>query len=912
VTGLRMAQKEEDMQTNVSRRRENKNDSKGFALISVLLLLLVLSGIAFALMYTVNTEQHLQRNDQGNGLAYYSAEAGMEKMMSDLGDLYNLQTAPTKAQIEAIACLPATPCPNQPSPAALNGTTFTDYSINVPLAADGVNPLCNPSTVSSGPNKGLIATVCPMTLNATAVRPGGEEVKLIRNVEIALIPVFQFGVFCNGDCSFFAGPQFDFSGRVHTNSNLFLASNPGPLTFGNQIRVVFDVVRDTLGNGVAITTSGHTGPVYIPTNTAGCPQGGGSTGTCRALQYTGPDEGSAIGGTIQPPGIPTAGGNPNPNWTTISTGAPPAGYNSFILAGPAVTPLVLPFVKGNTQPIEIIRRGIVGEPALTAVSRLYNKAQIRVLLSDDPTELKGGVADPDNVRLANVAPTTGLGLPTPFAEENALVDPDWTGGGYNDAATGTPPTQTKNLIDGYLRVEYRDNTGNYNAVTRQWLKLGFARTTQALPDSEHGVNNDGLAILLFQQTRDTTAPLPPLSPPPGNNTNYYPINMYDQREGAFRDINDGVCTINGVMNLVDIDVKNLQAWLIANPQVEGVTQNGYILYFSDRRGMLTDPLTGPPLNPVPIRTGAYGFDDVVNEASSTGTPNGVWDQGEAPTPVGGVNTVNTWGKINLGKGFNAAGAPIPTPNATVPSTVPLPASNSCAVARKNWVSGARHGVRLVNGSLGNLPIRPVAIADPDNTGGFTLASENPAYIVANYNANDALGFGTPGDGSPHASAAVIADTVSLLSNQWSDKNSFAIPTNVDPKQGPARLATKDGWYRVAIASGKNRNFSWAATALLPSGKAPSTDFGTDGGVHNFLRFLENWGGRTLNYRGSMVDLYYSAYATGVFKCCSTVYSPPARKYFFDIEFQQNNHLPPGTPRFQDVVNTGFRQDFSNR
>ncbi|HEY6305251.1 MAG TPA: hypothetical protein VI488_02180 [Candidatus Angelobacter sp.] len=737
----------------------------------------------------------------------------------------------------------------------------------------------------------------------TALRPGGEEVKMIRNVEIALIPVFQFGVFSSSDLSFFAGPQFDFSGRVQTNGNLFLASNPGPLTFHGQIRVVFDVVRDTLANGLAITTSGHTGAVYIPTSAGGCPLGGGSSNTCRAMLFTGPDEGSAFGGTLQPPGIPTAGGIANNNappsdWNTISTGPstppPPAGYNSFILSGSTgATALNLPFVGGNTQPIEIIRRPIAGEAVLTTTSRLYTKAQIRVLLSDDPTELKGGAADPDNVRLANVPVTVALGLPVPFAEESSAVDPDWTGAGYNGVASiGDPTNPTKNLIDGYLRVEYRDNTGNYNPVTRQWLALGFSRG-QALPDSEHGVFNDGKAILLFQQLRDAAKPLPPLSVPPGKN-DWYPINMYDQREGGFRDVNNGICRINGVMNLVDIDVGNLQAWLAAHPAVEGQTQNGYILYFSDRRGMLPDPLSTPVPN---LKTGAYGFDDVVNEPISTGSPDGVWEQGEAQNSAG---KVNNWGQNNLGEGFSTAGTPITPPD------TPLP---NCATARKNWVSGARHGVRLVNGTLGNLPIRPVPIPDLNDTGGFTLASENPAYIVANYNASDAAGFTNL---SPHASAAVIADTVTLLSRQWSDQTSFAIPSNVDPTKGPARNAANDGWFRVAIASGKNQNFSWAKTAKLPGGNPVSSDFGTDGGVHNFLRFLENWGGRTLNYQGSMVSLYYSAYATGIFKCCATVYSPPTRAYAFDIDFQQLDHLPPGTPRFQDVVNLGFRQDFSNR
>jgi Tfp pilus assembly protein PilX len=903
------------MQTNVSLRHRTKQDSRGFALIAVLLLLLILSGIAVALMFTVNTEQHLQRNDSGNGLAYYGAEAGMEKMMSDLGDLYDADAAPNAATVAAIACPPNIACPNQPIASFLNGTNFTDYSINVPLAADGVSALCNSGAVSGGPNQGLIAETCPMTLNVTALRPSGEEVKMVRQVEVALIPVFQFGVFSSSDLSYFAGPTFDFSGRVQTNGNLFLAANtPGPTTFHGQIRAAFDVVRDTLANGLAITTSGHTQPVYIPTTAGGCPQGGGAVPGCRALQYTGPNEGSAFRGTLQPPFIPTAGGIANNNappsdWSTISTGAPPNGYAGNILSGSTgATPLNLPFVKGNVQPIEIIRRGIAGEGKLTATSRLYNKAQIRVLLSDDPSEL--GPNDGQNIRLANsgglpfTVPTGAPGYTSTFiAEEKTAVDGDWTGEGYTGVASGG--TSTKNLIDGYLRVEYRDSTGAYHPVTTAWLALGFARR-QAIPDDEHFRPNNihPQAILLFQQPRDSSPGPPPVPlPNPTTKNDWYPINMYDQREGGFRDVDDGNCRINGVMNLVDIDVHNLARWLAVNPQVEGVSQNGYILYFSDRRGMLPDANPFPPYDAfAPIKTGAYGFDDVVNEANSDGSPNSVLDQGEAANPAG---TVNFWGQANLGQGFSATGAAILPPNITLP----------CATGRKNWVSGARHGVRLVNGSQlgslvnGTLPIRPVAISDPNNTGGFTLASENPAYIVANYNASDANAAGT-GFVDPHASAAVIADTVSLLSNLWSDANSFAFPTHVASR--PASNTAGNAWFRVAIASGKNRNFSWNATASLPSGLRPSTDFGTDGGVHNFLRFLESWGGQRLNYTGSMVSLYYSAYATGVFKCCKTVYAPPSRGYAFDIEFQALDHLPPGTPRFEDVVNLGFRQDFTNR
>ena len=54
------------------------------------------------------------------------------------------------------------------------------------------------------------------------------------------------------------------------------------------------------------------------------------------------------------------------------------------------------------------------------------------------------------------------------------------------------------------------------------------------------------------------------------------------------------CTTNGVMNAVEIDVGNLTRWLDGGitghgGNVDYQEQNGYVLYFSDRRGMLLNP-----------------------------------------------------------------------------------------------------------------------------------------------------------------------------------------------------------------------------------------------------------------------------------------------------------------------------------
>jgi hypothetical protein len=179
------------------------------------------------------------------------------------------------------------------------------------------------------------------------------------------------------------------------------------------------------------------------------------------------------------------------------------------------------------------------------------------------------------------------------------------------------PTTTWNLIDGYLRVEYKDVNGNWNPVTMEWLQLGFARGLT--PPTAPGTNPiNPNAILLLQEPADRRGdsivnlpydhaglppvcnhvnggsgkcdrwsnPLPPefevdsLMPTPPSTSpspwlgvttsltgaqsvsmnNWYPINFYDAREGEPRDTNWGnnSCTANGVMNAVEIDVGNLK------------------------------------------------------------------------------------------------------------------------------------------------------------------------------------------------------------------------------------------------------------------------------------------------------------------------------------------------------------------
>ena len=670
-----------------------------------------------------------------------------------------------------------------------------------------------------------MADIIPVTLSVTAQESNGEVAELTREVGISRIPVFQFGVFSEGDLSYFPSADFPFQGRVHTNGNLFLANGfASGLVFHSRITAAGEVIRTELANGLLTATYGLDQLVKIPNAPNGCE---GSRPACRDLQS---NEGSKTGGPAS---------SDNPTWTSLSEST----YQGMILNGDTgAKALRLPFVNSGADPIELIHRPPTGEdPAsILSRSRLYNLAQIRVLISDNVADLPGGMG----VRLANVAPYYSGGNYGATNTAFAAVDAD-----YSPFANGVP------LIEGYLLVQSRQADSSYNDVTMEWLNLGIAR-------------DNPNALLKFQEIHDWS-PLDGL-PDSGHLLNdpddSWPLSLYDAREAEVR---DGYfftnCALGGIMNLVELDVGNLRQWLggvlgTTGTQVESVSQNGYLLYFSDRRGML--PNGGGD------RVG-YGYEDLINPAAAAGAPNGVLDAGEDVNQNG---VLDTYGASNLGDGFGVANG---DPTLRIPCTTGTP------VARIERVSGARHALKLVNGTLGNLP-----------TPGFTVGSENPVYVQGDYNAN--TGFG-----DPHAAAAIVADGVTFLSNNWADYMSFKYPASLFFRTSTAT------WYRVAVAAGKN--LTWAHP-----GWSPNLNDGMDGGVRYLLRSLERWvTGQAFNYQGSLASLYTSQYGVGVYKCCNTAFFIADLNYSFDTDFLDPANLPPGTPRLQDVVALGFRQLFSS-
>ncbi|MGB7847219.1 MAG: PilX N-terminal domain-containing pilus assembly protein [Candidatus Acidiferrum sp.] len=408
---------------------------------------------------------------------------------------------------------------------------------------------------------------------------------------------------------------------------------------------------------------------------------------------------------------------------------------------------------------------------------------------------------------------------------------------------------------------------------------------------------------------------------------FWPNTLFDTREGTLRDSPMSAAnlpTLNGTMHYIEIDGANLASWFggkIGTMVTSGqgtkdpaVAPNNFVVYVSDRRGNYSksQSLTGgwPPLSYTKNETGEFGWNDIVNFPvnSTTGCPSNSLEQGEDADKT---NVLYTYGanqsylhaagvpdtvgnplaksQIGIFAGLAGTGVIANSVCPTVPGYVtdniwPMMVAANTNAARENPALFFRRAVKLTDSSL----LTAVGPCPGGTTCGLTIASENPVYIQGDYNANS----GGNNWSDPSIATSVAADAVTLLSDNWNDVNSFTTPYAETNRNAVTTF------YRTAVIAGSTPYFS------NPSGIV-GQDFGTDGGVHNFLRYIENWSGDTLNYKGSIINMFYSRQANGLFKCCNQVYSPPDRGYNFDTNFLTPALLPPRTPLLRDINTTGW-------
>ncbi|ULH14158.1 hypothetical protein MF271_02445 (plasmid) [Deinococcus sp. KNUC1210] len=159
--------------------------------------------------------------------------------------------------------------------------------------------------------------------------------------------------------------------------------------------------------------------------------------------------------------------------------------------------------------------------------------------------------------------------------------------------------------------------------------------------------------------------------------------------------------------------------------------------------------------------------------------------------------------------------------------------------------------------------------------GLTVASNQQIYLRGNYNDVN------------KKPAAVLADAINILSSAVAAGAAGDIKKTLTP----------------ATATTVNAAFLSGIDTTVPG-------WSYNGGLQNYPRLHENWGGAIFTYRGSFVSLGNSVHVQGLQACAylsdgvtqaacgvGTYYGAPTRNWDYDTSFNDVNNLPPLTPRF---------------
>lgn len=908
----------------------------GSALVIAILVMLLMMGFVVLAISRTNSETLMSANDASESRTYAAAQASLESTTRDFVEVFEKKLVPDSNDISII---------QKASVPGFDAFVFSQKIEKIKEAA--------PIVLTGGNYSGLYSLRDSWEIDSATTEANTKvKVRLKRRFYSDRIPIYQFGMFFEDDLELNRPPLFTFGGRVHTNGNLFItADSRSGIFFSSKVTAAGEIINDLWKPGTALVNGiDDQGKVYI----------NDASGKTNELK-TG--EGSVKCAGINT-GILTAAilskCAENKLWNAQKTKFQGNLDNK-------VSKLNLPLTKLGIDLVELVRRGksvgdaqnlngsLVDVTASTKDSeiiekeRFANKTGIRISLSDSQRKLPG---------CANAAGICGVRLDGALGNSIGY-QPLAMADGYQATALNA----TRMAMNGreiWIKIEtvrfgYDDAKPETADITQDILSLGVTEPAPVggeLQISGYTALNDSRSIIKLQRFSIPGASIPasgttaytsgyvidskaqnlvvryknvtsapttgcaaclPVNafalPAPSTsavssaaqedaahlkwanikNSGFlyaivpFPIQMFDSREGLANDsqaeanANFGLDKVPsaGVMSLVDIDVANLRRFLngafdgqfpqgtaFANAKKETLrakhvpSANGWVVYFSDRRGDYDFD-------------GAYDMEDIF--------PNGWLEANED------LNRNKT-----LEKDF---GREAPTYSTAVPR-------GQAATADHLYY---RRGVRLINAAT--LP----GIYNkntPDETKGFTFASENGIYVKGNYNATGAAvsltSSATPPENySPqntetHIPASIAGDAVIILSNNWNDAQSFIHPFSSDNR------VASDTVVRFAMLAGD-------AITGDKSAYAPSQFGQLNGGVHNFKRFLEKWTDKRLNYSGSLINLFNSQNNNGFQKCCATVYSPPIRDWAFDNSFQSLNRLPPGTPFIYSISFTGFQR-----
>lgn len=989
------------MKSNKKRKSEQFQRERGVALAVAVIIVAILAVVALTALTFSSTEVRIAGGDLQRTQAFYASATAIEKMTHDFSDLFRSKMRPTQSDLDTIENAP-------PSELRAEGFSFTQTLDEDAERLAALRRMQNlPTTtyprvnIPEGPYAGLYASIVPYKMSSTATNIyTGTQVKLEREFNNYLVPLFQFGIFSNEDIEIHPGPLMTFNGRIHSNGNVYALRNT---KFLNRVTMAGEFIRDSTRGGEPNTQSGNDN-VWVEVNSINVQStlGAGSVMPGSGL-VGGPNFlGSTPGTRGYYPGSPL--GIANPTWESMSIRAPQSGvpnrFGGQILTNTTgATQLKMPLELDGSSPMELIKRSLPTDTEIMAASRYHAKSQVRILI-DDETAGSGatnvaGIPAGKGVLLSAFMPTAlgngnvlrpisdagvvgGVALKQKQPSGNALPTASTVRTVKTNVPTNGPPADyvpPGSGIKGRILIEIVKPDGTSVDVTQTILSMGvtegepngivyiqrplwaaftqgsrdrsgngfdlttLTNNTQMAADGEiqnnfslldasrgfltssllSAIDDDANTNFTREAAPNTTQPL----------NQIVPINVYNVREGWFRSqLSEFSAYERGMTSVVELNMKNLARWLdgiydnnllagtnAVSTNIEGT--EGYVVYVSDRRG-------DKPKTEYTTAGATYRSTNGMVDNEDIYGPNNTLDAGEDVIDFGRDSTRGGASKKGT---LQKDTSELPDLGTTwAPPTFPATAIQRYPRAEilMKWTNPNeyfRRGVRLFNADKLSFT---AANGKLSPTKGITIASENMVYLWGNYNATGITGIPTGGSTlnnggftGAQVPASIVCDSFFALSKTWFDGLSALFPEGSGDARNlrgeDYRMAddnlpdvTQSTTVRAGIIAGTNTS---SLTAI------PGRDIDglrRNGGVINFPRFLETWNlngvTQTWNYAGSFIPLYRSTQALSNWENdTAVIYMPPRRNWSFDQTFLNPNQLPPGTPFFQYVAATGFRQ-----
>ncbi len=916
----------------------SKRKEDGSAIVIALLILTLLSAfVAFAITRTSNETLAIS-NDASESRAFSAAQGSLEVMTRNFDKIFEEKLSPDSSDLLNV---------ESSTPPGFD----TNYTFSQKITQTKASQIV---VATAGQFQGLNTLRDEWQVDTTATEKAtGVQVALRRQFYNNRVPIFQFGIFYDDDLEFHPGPRFDFGGRVHSNGSLFLMAGTG-LYFSSRVSAIGQIFTDVGRNGRPWTNWNEN--VFIKNGSGTYVQLKHDFGS--VLQSPNNGLPVFSGNPDMPVVYKSAAWNTNrslfqgnlsiepkalnlPLKIASTIANAPLDYSELIKRGKNVGDL---YNSSTTSTPNIVPVTTASEDSIvTSKERYYNKKGIRISLTNTKAKLPGcasgtgnaAVTTPCGVRLDNnsnnISSTVGNGYqPKTMADgyKATQINGDRLTGetwikiemvGINPVTNIIEPQDVTEDILSFGVTEPAPFASSLNGYGSKDSRSIIKLQRFAIPGTSIASNMsapDTNPYMTYANIGGTNYNVVQSKLTVGGNTTYpdringlitdnvdnnvcisgiqtcyvpFPIEMFDTREGIYNfTINTnsvygaGNVPLAGVMSLIDVDVDNLGKFLEGNfDSVLPTTpttfttakgralrgsdvpdSNGWVVYVSDRRGDNDFD-------------GEYDMEDVF------GNNDGILQPGEDVNNNGRLDADYLTGEAVRYTGVGSF----------------LPAAQTASVDHSYF----RRAVRLIRGSVlpGNYDS-----ANSSNTKGFTFATENGVYVKGNYNATGISSVGTPtqpADYIPNPAnindipASIVSDAVSILSNNWTDANSFS-----SPFADSGRVATETT-VRFAMLTGD------AKSSLENTPNQGDSDQRLSGGVHNFKRFLENWSNVRLNYCGSLINLFNSHNSNGTYKNSGMVRDPPTRNWVFDTTFLDPTRLPPGTPFFQNIQLTGFQR-----